>query len=162
MSAVRDSGVDDPEGFTATAVAVFCRFPEHIVARVTDPGSGIQTRQRWLPTPSELRSACEGELDEEAAAERRRQLAEHRVLVDTPDGLKPLPERRPATAEERARATAAWELERDQRLGVHGPDVVAGAERRLEELATEVRKPLTLGPELRAKLVSMGARFPSE
>jgi hypothetical protein len=89
LGAYRSSDVDDPKVFMMNTVAVLMRYSEEIVRAVCDPGSGIQVHSKWLPTVSEIREACEKAAGEFANRERRRQLNEHRVLLDTPWGAKP-------------------------------------------------------------------------
>jgi hypothetical protein len=89
LGSYRTTDVDDPAVYVANAVAVLTRYGEGVVAQVCGPGIGIQTRQKWLPTVSELREACDQIVGEQAARERRALLAEHRVLIDTPYGPKP-------------------------------------------------------------------------
>jgi hypothetical protein len=89
MSAYRSHDVDDPRGFVANAVAVLQRYPETVVEEVCRPGYGIQTRIKWPPSQAELREACERVAGERANRERRALLNKHRVLLDTPQGLKP-------------------------------------------------------------------------
>jgi hypothetical protein len=105
--------VDDPEGYVTNALAVLTRYPEAVVKEVCEPGAGIQTRIKWPPTQSELREACERVAGEHASRERREMLATHRVLIDTPQGLRPETEAasEKPTQEERDRAVARWENE---------------------------------------------------
>jgi hypothetical protein len=109
LGSYRSSEVDDPKVYVTNAAAVLCRYPEWVAAQVCGPGTGIQTRQKWLPTVSELREACEAAVAEHQARERRAQLARHRVLIDTPYGPKPEAEAEKPSQEARDRAIAHWE-----------------------------------------------------
>jgi hypothetical protein len=75
--------------YIRVAAAVMTGFTEEIVRAAFDPRTGLQTRQKWLPTVSEIREACEAVAAERAVRAHRAQLAQHRVLVDTPEGLRP-------------------------------------------------------------------------
>lgn len=89
LGSYRSSEVNDPAVYVRTAAAVMTRFTEEIVREAFDPRAGLQTRQKWLPTVSEIREACEAVAAEHANRERRALLAKHRVLIDTPEGLRP-------------------------------------------------------------------------
>jgi hypothetical protein len=109
LGSYRNSDVDDPKIYVTNAAAVLCRYPELVAAEVCAPGSGIQARQKWLPTVSELREACEAALAEHQARERRAMLAKHRVLIDTPHGPQPEAEAEKPSQEARDRAVAHWQ-----------------------------------------------------
>jgi hypothetical protein len=95
--------------YVANAVAVVSRYREEVVAQVCGPGTGIQTRQKWLPTVSEIREACELAVQDGVDRERRRQLAEHRVLIDTRHGPMPEPEFAKLSESERERIVAGFD-----------------------------------------------------
>lgn len=65
----------DSEVYATALVAVLSAYSEAIVARVTDPRTGLPGRSQWLPTIFEVRQACEHEMqpirDEEARRARR-------------------------------------------------------------------------------------------
>jgi hypothetical protein len=119
---------------------VLCRYPEAIVAEVCGPGVGIQTRQKWLPTVSELREACEQVLAERQARERRELLGRHRVLIDTPRGLAPETQSEKPSQEARDRAVAYWER---IKAGFEGEQRKQAIGRRLEELQGQPLPPLS-------------------
>jgi len=50
------SDADDPEHFLAGIVSALGRYPQEVVDAVTDPGAG---RFKFIPTPYEIREACE-------------------------------------------------------------------------------------------------------
>jgi hypothetical protein len=108
LGSYRATEINDPKVYVAGCVAVFRRFPADVVSRVCEPGAGIQTRQKWLPTVSELREACERALDERLGRERRALLAQHRVLIDTPRGPEPPAEVEKPSQDARDRAVTYW------------------------------------------------------
>lgn len=89
LGSYRSTEVNNPAVYIRVAAAVMTGFPEEIVQAAFDPRSGLQTRQKWLPTVSEIRGACEAIAADRAVRERRAQLARHHVLIDTPRGLRP-------------------------------------------------------------------------
>jgi hypothetical protein len=109
LSSYRNSDVDDPEGFVANAIAVLTNYSEAVVREVCAPGTGIQTKIKWPPTQQEFRQECERVAGEHGNRERRAQLAQHRVLLNTPRGLLPEPVAAPILEEERKRAAAAFD-----------------------------------------------------
>jgi hypothetical protein len=121
LGSYRNSDVDDPKIYVTNAAAVLCRYPELVAAEVCAPGSGIQARQKWLPTVSELREACEAALAEHQARERRAMLAKHRVLIDTPHGPQPEAEAEKPSQEARDRAVAHWQQAVRPSLQTHEP-----------------------------------------
>lgn len=133
LGSYRGAEVNDPKLYVAGCVAVFRRFSSEVVAAVCEPGSGIQTRRKWLPTVSELREACEQALAKRQARERRELLGKHRVLIDTPHGLAPEAEAvaEKPSQEARDRAVAYWE---SIKSGFEGERRKQAISRRLEEL----------------------------
>jgi hypothetical protein len=103
--------VSDPDLYIASMAAVLSRFPERVVRAVCDPGTGLQTRQKWLPRQSEVREACEAALAEEAYRDRRTMLSRHGALRHGPSGLEPLADEQLTPQEARDRAVARWENE---------------------------------------------------
>jgi hypothetical protein len=89
LGAYRSSDVDDPQVFVANTVTVFCGYSEDIVGAVVHPLTGLPGRLKWPPTVAEVKEACDREAGEIANRERRALLNKHRVLLDTPYGLKP-------------------------------------------------------------------------
>jgi hypothetical protein len=79
----RKSDAADPETYLLALSAVLAEYPPDIVHRVTDPRTGLPTKQDWLPTVKEVRDAC-NELAErqrrtaEATAQAERQIRERR------------------------------------------------------------------------------------
>lgn len=95
----RKDDAADPETYSAALAAVLAEYPPDIVRRVTDPRTGLPSRQQWLPTIKEVHDACD-ELDQrerrfaEAAKREREQLearqrdAEKAKAKPTYDDLK--------------------------------------------------------------------------
>jgi hypothetical protein len=59
MGAYRRADYDNAEIFASTCVAILRQFPDPVIDSVTNPGSGLQTRGTFPPSPAELRAACE-------------------------------------------------------------------------------------------------------
>jgi hypothetical protein len=89
LGSYANTKVNDPETFVSAAAAVIGGFTEAIAREALNPRTGLQTRSKWLPHISEIREALEKVAGEHAARERRALLAKHRVLLDTPYGLRP-------------------------------------------------------------------------
>jgi hypothetical protein len=109
LSAYRKIDCDDPEAWTTATVAVLARYPDDVMAEICHPQSGIQTRIKWPPVPQEIREAGDIALERKVSRERRAQLAQHRVLLDTPYGPKPEPEAVPILEAERQRVIAGFD-----------------------------------------------------
>lgn len=69
---------DDPEAYLTSIAAVLSNYPEAVVARVTDPRNGVQTRHDWPPNQAEVRRACEEEMAPILRAQERERQAEQR------------------------------------------------------------------------------------
>lgn len=133
LGAYRNTEVSSPKVYIKTTAAVMTCFTQEIVQEAFDPRTGLQTHQKWLPTVSEIREACEKVAGERANRARRALLNQHHVLIDTPQGLKPEAEAarlltgpnapRARTAEERARI--ADEALRRFRASAPPPEPVA-------------------------------------
>jgi hypothetical protein len=166
LSAYRKIDCDDPEAWTTATVAVLARYPDDVMAEICHPQSGIQTRIKWPPVPQEIREAGDIALERKASRERRAQLAQHRVLLDTPYGPKPEPEAVPILEAERQRVIAGFDkLKQDMAaLKVAGeaprpdrppPGLDAEGqrqwyERRLETLKAEPKREYKLSPAAKA------------
>lgn len=87
----RKDDAADPETYSAAVAAVLAEYGPDIVQRVTDPRSGLPSKQNWLPTVKEVRDACE-EIDgrrrrmAESAEREREQLSARKAF-----GAKPRP-----------------------------------------------------------------------
>jgi hypothetical protein len=109
LSGYRRIDCDDPENWTTNAVAVLARYPEAVMAELCHPQSGLQTRIKWPPTSQEIREAGDIAMDRYLARERRAQLAQHRVLLNTPRGLLPEAKALPLLEAERKRMLAGFD-----------------------------------------------------
>jgi hypothetical protein len=63
FSAYRKDEWSDPEGFVVQLGMNLERFPKEVIEHVTDPRTGIQTRNKWPPSLAEFIEACWAELD---------------------------------------------------------------------------------------------------
>jgi hypothetical protein len=115
LGSYKRSDVDDPKIYVANAVAVLMRFSEAIVREVCEPGAGIQTKIDWPPNQKELRQECERIAGEHAQRRHREMLNRHRVLIDTPQGLRPESEVAPSVPRLSGPAAVETEAERRQR-----------------------------------------------
>lgn len=96
LGCYRVGEANDPETYTRAIVLVFSAFPEDIMRMVCDPRSGLPSRVNWLPTPKEVRDACEAIMGPRRRAHQRqesikRQLAE-REAIDAERAKHPVPE----------------------------------------------------------------------
>jgi hypothetical protein len=134
LGSYRSGDLADPRQFVANTISVLRRYAPDIVAEVCHPETGIQTRQKWLPMPSEVREACEQVFLAKLQRERRVLLNTHRVLVDTPRGLRPEAEAatEKPSQEARDRAVAHWE---QIKASFEGEKRKKAQARRLEELS---------------------------
>lgn len=86
LGCYRAGDANDPEVYTAAIIAILSDYPEDIQQTVTDPRSGLPSRVQWLPTPKEVKDACEAERRARARAgewERRSKLQlEERAKID--------------------------------------------------------------------------------
>ena len=69
LSCYRASEATDPESFIAEATAVFSRYPEDVVRRVS---YGLPSENKWMPSIAEIREACDRAMAPRYAEERRR------------------------------------------------------------------------------------------
>lgn len=125
LGSYRGGEVQDAAIYVRATAAVLTGYSEKIVRKAFDPKNGLQTRQKWLPTVSEVRDACEGAAAELAAQERRAMLAKHRVLLDTPKGLRPESEVVPDALRLAGPVSSETEAERRQRAYDYGMRVKA-------------------------------------
>jgi len=59
LGCYRVGEANDPEVYTAAVIAVLSDYPEHVVRDVVDPRKGLPSKVQWLPTPKEVKDACE-------------------------------------------------------------------------------------------------------
>ena len=55
----RKGDANDPETYTAAIAAVLAEYEEAVIARVTDPRTGIPRKLKFLPNPAELSDFCD-------------------------------------------------------------------------------------------------------
>lgn len=67
LGCYRTGEANDPEVYTAAVIAILSTFPIDIVRQVVDPRTGIPSRVKWLPSPSEVMEACR-KIEEERKA----------------------------------------------------------------------------------------------
>ena len=53
--------LNDATTYLAGVTALFAAYPEDFVKRVCDPVTGLPSRNKWLPSPAELKEALEAE-----------------------------------------------------------------------------------------------------
>lgn len=75
--------------FARGALAILTGYTEEVVREVVNPRTGLQNHLTRAPLLSEIKGACDKVAGEIANRERRQLLNKHRVLLDTPFGLKP-------------------------------------------------------------------------
>lgn len=59
LGSSRTGEANDPETYISAVVRVLSAYPMDVVAHVVDPLDGVLSRVNWLPTPKEVRDACE-------------------------------------------------------------------------------------------------------
>lgn len=59
LGCYRTGDANDPETYVAAVAATLAHYPDEIITEVTHPVSGLPSRQKWLPSVSEVRMACE-------------------------------------------------------------------------------------------------------
>lgn len=52
----------DPEVYISAIASALANYPEEIVSRVTDPRTGVQRKNKFLPSVAEIIEACEEEM----------------------------------------------------------------------------------------------------
>jgi len=83
LGCYRADDVSDPQVYVTAIAAVLSRYPADIGVRLSDPKEGIAGRLKWLPTVSEIKTACdELQAADLAAAKRKADLAEQWRLRD--------------------------------------------------------------------------------
>lgn len=59
LGCYRRDDAADPETYAGAVAAVLAEYAPDIVRSVTDPRSGLPSKQQWLPSVKEVRDACE-------------------------------------------------------------------------------------------------------
>lgn len=101
----RRDDAHDPETYAAAISAVLAQYPPDVVKLVTDPRTGLPSRNKWLPNVAEVREACEAEMVRRRAAEHRKAAAAAQIAAREAD--KPR-DARPTLDEIQARVGAIW------------------------------------------------------
>lgn len=82
LGCYRKGDAEDPQTFVAAVASILASYPQEVAYRVTDPRSGLPGKSKWLPTPAEVREACEAEMAPARAWEaqqRRREETERNL-----------------------------------------------------------------------------------
>jgi len=61
LGCYRAGDANDPEVYTAAIIAILSDYPDEVQRTVTDPRAGLPARVQWLPTPKEVKDACDAE-----------------------------------------------------------------------------------------------------
>lgn len=109
----RKDEANNPEVFITAVAAVFGRYPLWIVKAVSDPINGIPSQIKWLPSISEVRSACDAlngydirqKERDESLAKQRAESAEYKARQEAP---------RPTYDELKAKYGPNWGLQDHQ------------------------------------------------
>lgn len=63
LGCFRTGDANDPEIYTAAAIAVLSDYPLDVVRRVVDPRTGLPSKCKWLPMIAEIKDACEEQME---------------------------------------------------------------------------------------------------
>jgi hypothetical protein len=67
----------DPQTFIDAAASILADYDDDIIELVTDPRTGIPTKQKWPPQPQEVKSACDAiHLPRAARQEKEKKIRE--------------------------------------------------------------------------------------
>lgn len=92
LSCYPRGAAEDAQGYASSVALVLSEYPEAVIMRVTDPRTGLPRQSKWLPSTSEVASACEREMAlAQAETQRRERLARAEAMLAS-EG--PSPERR--------------------------------------------------------------------
>ena len=83
MACYRKDDATNPEIYAAALTSVLCCYSEEIVRHVTDPRTGIASRDKWLPSIAEVRAACDNQA--RLVDDRRRFEAREEARRNPPD-----------------------------------------------------------------------------
>lgn len=61
LGCYRTDSLSDPQVFTSAVVAVLSKFPASVSRAVCDPTEGLPSKSKWLPSASEIFTACKDE-----------------------------------------------------------------------------------------------------
>jgi hypothetical protein len=68
----RRDDANEPEVYLAAVVSVLTRYPQTVVVTVTEPFSGLPSKQKFLPSIAEIKEACEAEMADIYRMQKRR------------------------------------------------------------------------------------------
>lgn len=68
----RKGEASDPELYGAAVAAVLADYSADVVEYVTDPRTGLPSKQQWLPTIKEIKEACDVAVESISAETRRK------------------------------------------------------------------------------------------
>jgi hypothetical protein len=69
------SDVADPNAYALGMAAILSEYPQEVIARITDPRTGIVRRLKFLPRLAEIAEACDEEI------KRRKNLRARAICV---------------------------------------------------------------------------------
>lgn len=82
LSCYRRDDTHNPEIYSAAIAAIMGEYSEHVVAYVTDPRTGLPSRQKFLPNVAEVREALDARAaDLDRAATYTQRVAEQTRLT---------------------------------------------------------------------------------
>lgn len=61
LGCYRMNEVADPDVYSRAVVAILAKFPVAVQLAVIDPTTGLPSKSKWLPTTSEILTACNDE-----------------------------------------------------------------------------------------------------
>lgn len=103
LGSFRKGEAENPEVYVSAITRIFDAYPEHVISFVTDPLTGLPGKTDWLPTPREVREACDARLT--ALSEATAREIEWRARADA--GRRQIVERERAEAERVVRPSYA-------------------------------------------------------
>ena len=123
-------------GHAGGLAAILSDYPDAVILAVTDPRTGVQTRQKWRPLPYELKQACEAEM-----APLRRQWQRERLTAESARLLSAPREPKPTVEELKARFGEDW--------GITRTPPREPPRKSLEQLQAEAAEPIHVSDELK-------------
>lgn len=157
----RRNDADDPAAYVRATVMILTEFSFEVVSRVCHPAKGLPAKQQFLPTPFEVRQACERECDyyeRELSKQRQRakEAAEnaHRATVSDEARDKALAYGKAAV--EKLRGTEAPKLSALQEALRSTPGDKDIDPTAAEMLKASVTGPISISPALASKLSQEG------
>ncbi len=82
----RRGEANDPTTYAAGITRILADYPREVIERVTDVVRGIPSKQDFLPTPREVKAACEAEMEPiRRAQQKERREREYQKLIGGPE-----------------------------------------------------------------------------